>query len=125
MKERIAPASATLIQFRPYQRVVERRVLALDCAVLFDDSAAQGVTIAAFADLTAAYLAEVAPELVVLPLFSVQQDATGKPLRSLNKHLQSGIGAIAGTCQKNAFAVNVKRLSQATCCDVQKILQGH
>lgn len=75
MKTRTAQASATLIQFRPHQRVVERRVLALDCAVLFDDCAAEGVTIAAFADLTAAYLAEVAPELVVLPLFSIQQDA--------------------------------------------------
>jgi hypothetical protein len=76
MNDRIAPASASLIQLRPRPRVVERRVLALDCAVLFDDRPAEGVTIAAFEELNAAYLAEIAPELVVLPLFSVRQDAT-------------------------------------------------
>jgi hypothetical protein len=76
MNERTTPASASLIQLRPQLRVVERRVLALDCAVLFDDAAAEGVTIAAFGELNAAYLAEIAPQLVVLPLFSVREDAT-------------------------------------------------
>lgn len=76
MKDRTATALASLNHLRPQLRAVERRVLALDCAVVFDEVSGDGVTIAAFADLNAAYLAEVAPELVVLPLFSVRQDAT-------------------------------------------------
>ena len=76
MRDRFAPATASLPQLRPRLRAVQRRVLALDCAVVFDEAGAEGVTIAAFADLDAASLAEIAPELVVLPLFSVQQDAT-------------------------------------------------
>ena len=75
MTERTAPVSASLIPLRPRLRAVERRVLALDCAVFFDEERADGVTIAAFADLNAGYLAQIAPELVVLPLFSIRQDA--------------------------------------------------
>lgn len=75
MTDRSFPTSASLIHLRPRVQVVQRRVLALDCAVVFDDIGYDGVTIAAFADLDADFLAEVAPDLVILPLFSVQQDA--------------------------------------------------
>ena len=76
MKEQTAPAPASAVRIRPHLRVVERRVLALDCAVVFEEAGADWVTIAGFADLNAGFLAEIAPELVVLPLFSPHQDAT-------------------------------------------------
>ena len=80
---------------RPYLRAVERRVLALDCAVSFDDASAEGVTIAAFIDLNAAFLAEVAPELVVLPLFSVGQDATTMVEALMNLGYDGAISVMA------------------------------
>ena len=76
MTERPAQTQSNIATLRPRLRAVERRVLALDCAVSFDDARAEGVSIASFADLDAAYLAGVAPELVVLPLFSICHDAT-------------------------------------------------
>ena len=67
-----------------YPRLVDlptgdaERVLALDCARLMVPDGPiplQGVAHRRFVELSAALLAEVAPSVVVMPLFSADQDA--------------------------------------------------